>query len=265
MSYYLGNNETVIDNLSNIEIETNNLSNINIYSSNIDNETNYLTNIYTNSNLINDKIIINTTLSDTNTNIYNTLSNFTLINDNLNNTNSNLNIIKNDISNLNDIYIYGINKSPKFQRQSGTTYATFMKLSTSSSTNIISLYNPVGSGKTAYIYNLIATIAGSTTSKYARITYRTTNDNISSSGSAVTDIVNLNFSLSNTTNMNIRTGVAQTSNNFYSYMLHNTGRSSYTDFQNEFFEIKEGIGFTVLADFLNGTTDITVSIRWYEI
>ena len=265
MSYYLGNNEVVIDSLSNIDADTSNISVINNHSSNIDLEFDYLTTINSNLNLIKDKIVLDSTLSTVNTNVYNTLSNLTITNNNLDNINSNLDIVKTDIANLNDIYTYKIYYSPKYQRESGKVFCAYEKKSISSSTNFIALYNSVGTGKTAYIYNLTTTIAGSTTNKYCRATYRTTNDNLSANGSEITNIVNLDFSSSNTTDMNIRTGTGQTSKNFYSFMLQNNGVSSHTDFQKEFFEVKEGVGFVVLIDMLNGTTDVTVSMRWYEI
>jgi hypothetical protein len=265
MSYYLGSNEVVIDSLSNIKADTSNISLIDNHTSNIDLEADYLTTINSNLNLIKNKIVLESSLVNVNTNVYNTLSNLTITNTNLNSINSNLDIIKSDVSNLNDIYVYKIYYSPKYQRQSSKVFCAYEKKTISSDTNFIALYNPSGSGKTAYIYNLTSTIAGSDTNKRCRVTYRTTNDNLFSNGSEVTNIVNLDFSSSNTTDMRIRTGTGQTSKNFYSFMLQNNGVSSQTDFQKEFFEIKESVGFIVLIDMLNGTTDVTVSMRWYEL
>ena len=265
MSYYLGNNEVVIDSLSNIEADTSNISVIDNHSSNIDLEVDYLTTINSNLNLIEEKIVLESSLLAVNSNVYNTLSNLTITDTNLDSINSNLDIIKTDVANLNNIYVYKIYYSPKYQRQLGNTFCAYEKKSMSSNTNFLALYNSVGTGKTAYIYNLTTTIAGSTTNKYFRVTYRTTNDNLSANGSEITNIVNLNFASSNTSDMNIRTNTSQTSINFYSFMMQNNGISSHTDFQKEFFEVKEGVGFSVLIDMLNGTTDVTVSMRWYEI
>jgi len=160
-------------------------------------------------------------------------------------------------TNINTLYNYTINNDLRYLRSQGKCFSiTYNYVSTATSLNMLSLWNPVGSGKKLYVYRIAAQFDNDGTADFATrvILYGTSSQ--PTSGNLSTPR-NLSLGNNTTSTAEARNGYTNGSNYVISNLMtaDEPGLNLYNTFEYpEYIEIAEGNGiFTKL--FANTSTN----------
>jgi hypothetical protein len=128
--------------------------------------------------------------------------------------------------------------------------------------NYMSIFNPVGSGKTCYIYNFYAFKKTSSANVELHM-YKTTD---TPSGGTLLTKTNLNFSSSNTSVLEIRkepNNNAYPANRLYMIDLFSSIQSTHLDLLEDRIILAQGTGIFIRGRF-STSTENSINIKWYE-
>lgn len=185
----------------------------------------------------------------------------------------NIQDLKDDINLIKEELIEINRKTPRYYREQGDCFQVSQRDIAMSATDSEYLYllNPIGSGKTIYLYNINMSILCPTHLNQrhtAEISIRKVMEAQLSGG---TDIVvftrgNMNIGNNNEGSAIIKTGhtVSSALGTIEELHLNDEGNGQHLDYQEEYIEIPEGYGLTFGGHAIDSDVELAINLRYIE-